>query len=100
MRLPTFSPRRRALGFILTDKLPWRVRVIAHRDLRTAHLLRGFLFQVDEDRAHRHLVRRVLHFGGTLEDAASAVFHADDGHRLERAMDIALQVSQEKGRAA
>ena len=90
----------RSLGYVLTLEVPRRVTEIAMRDLKTDQLLRGFTFGSNEARAHRHLVRRLLHYGATLEEAASAVFHADCQHRLERAMEIGFDVSQEQDRAA
>ena len=90
----------RRLGYVLTWQLPRRVEEIRMNDLTTDRLLRGFQLGLpDEEHAHRHLACRLLHYGATPEDAASAVFHADFQHRLERAMEIACEVAADGHRA-
>ena len=92
--------RGRSLGYVLTWDLPRRVRAILASDVHADQLMRGHLLGLEEPRAHRYLARRLLWKGATPEEAASAVYHADWRHRLERAMEIACEVAAERCDAA
>ena len=98
--MPTTDRRQerrpqRVIGYVLIWELPGRVQALLNDYDHMRWLLEGYLCGLEESEAHLELARRLRREGCTVEDTASAIYHADRKHRLNRALMFALHVEAE-----